>query len=286
VANQGPRKGAGGSTRQGIYCLTASGKLLAYKNAHDPRVMREALELGLKRWQALPAEERRPGAVTVPPPGKIDTRYTRTPPAGGLVLRSYTRILDRAAGGKYVRGTCGLAGGDRPARDHVWLTKAEWQLLVPAAPRKGQVLPMPAALTRRLVRFHLLDNTRGEPAYWRADEVHGASLTWTVTAVSTGEVTLELTGKALLATGARAEKAKRGYDVALRGVLRYDRARQVITRLDMLALGEHWGRSTFTPGERPGRKPLGIAFELAGTAPADLVPPQAARESGAYFAAR
>ena len=27
VADQGPRKGEGGSTRQGIYCLTADGKL-------------------------------------------------------------------------------------------------------------------------------------------------------------------------------------------------------------------------------------------------------------------
>ena len=52
VADQGPRKGVGGGTRQGIYCLTASGKLLAYKNAQDASVMREALEQGLKRWKA------------------------------------------------------------------------------------------------------------------------------------------------------------------------------------------------------------------------------------------
>src|SRR5688572_18003128 len=95
VADQGPRKGAGGGTRQGIYCLTASGKLLAYKNAHDPQVMRETLELGLRRWKVLPAEQRKPGAVEIPPPGKVDTRYTRVPPDGGLILRSYTRILDR-----------------------------------------------------------------------------------------------------------------------------------------------------------------------------------------------
>ena len=44
VADQGPRKGKGGGTRQGIYCFTASGKLLAYKNAQDARVMRETIE--------------------------------------------------------------------------------------------------------------------------------------------------------------------------------------------------------------------------------------------------
>jgi hypothetical protein len=158
---------------------------------------------------------------------------------------------------------------------------------VPAEARKGQVVPMPAALTRRLVRFHLHDNTRGEPSLWRAGDIRRASLTWTVTAVSDSEVTMELTGTALLATDEDPEKASRGYDVALRGVLRFDRTKKAITRLDFLALGDHWGRSTFTPGSRPGRTPLGIAFELvAGTAPADRIPPQAARDVGGYFAAK
>jgi hypothetical protein len=286
VADQGPRKGLGGSTRQGIYCFTASGKLLAYKNAQNPRVMRETLELGLKRWKALPASERDPGAVKVPAAGKVDLRYSRTPPPGGLILRSYTRILDREEG-KYIRGVCPSTGGDRPARDHVWLTKEEWQALVPATPREGQTMPLAPALTRRLVRFHLLDNTRGEPARWRAEEVRKASLTWKVTAVTAGEVRMELTGTALLSTDADLDKAKRGYDVALRGELRYDRAKKAITRLDLLAVGEHWGHSMLTGGSRPGRKPLGIAFELVtGTSPADLVPPQAAREVAAYFASK
>src|SRR5947209_4330753 len=51
VADQGPRKGTGGSTRQGVYCLTADGQLLAYKNHQDPRVMREMLRQALKAWQ-------------------------------------------------------------------------------------------------------------------------------------------------------------------------------------------------------------------------------------------
>src|SRR5947209_13762832 len=82
VADQGPRKGEGGSTRQGIYCLTASGKLLAYKNATDPTVMKETLRRGLAEWKRLPASERTPGAVKVEDSGKTDARYTRTPPEG------------------------------------------------------------------------------------------------------------------------------------------------------------------------------------------------------------
>src|SRR5207248_11096817 len=66
VADQGPRKGEGGSTRQGIYCLTADGTLLAYKNAGQaPDVMREVLRQGLRSWQKLPEARRKPGAVQV-----------------------------------------------------------------------------------------------------------------------------------------------------------------------------------------------------------------------------
>lgn len=51
VSNQGPRKGKVGATRQGIYCLTADGKLLTYKNAGQaPDVMRETLRQSLSEW--------------------------------------------------------------------------------------------------------------------------------------------------------------------------------------------------------------------------------------------
>jgi hypothetical protein len=286
VAGQGPRKGKGGSTRQGIYCFTASGKLLAYKNAQDAGVMLETIKQGLKRFKALPEDERKPGAVEVGDAGKVDARYARTPPEGGLILRAYTRILDRD-GKSYVKGECAFTGGDKAARDHVWLKKDEWQSLIPADPKKGDVFAMPTALARRLCRFHLVDNTRGEPSYWLSQEVRKAHLKWTVKSVNDGEMTLELAGSALLATEADAEKAKRGYDVALRGMLRYDRSKKAITQLEIVALGDHWGRSTFTPGDRPGRKPLGVAFELVtGDKPDQRIPPQAGREIAAYYAAK
>jgi hypothetical protein len=285
VADQGPRRGHGGATRQGIYCFTTSGKLLAYRNAQDAKLMRETVEQALKRFKGLPAAERR--AASVPAPGKLDGRYARAVPEGGLILRAYTRILDRDEEKGHVKGSCAFRGGDAAARDHVWLKKDEWQALVPADPKKGQTFAMPAALTRRLCRFHLLDNTRGEPAYWRPGEVRRAELNWQVVAVDDSALTLELTGTALMSTDADAKAAARGYDVALRGRLRYDRARKAVTELEVLAVGDHWGRSTYTPGNRPGRRPLGVVFELvSGRSPAERIPPQAAREGGAYFEAR
>src|SRR5258707_6422318 len=83
VANQGPRTGEGGATRQGIYCLTADGKLLIYKNAGQaPDVMRDVLKQGLREWNKLPQSRRKPGAVKVENLDKTDAAYTRNPPPG------------------------------------------------------------------------------------------------------------------------------------------------------------------------------------------------------------
>src|SRR4029079_14605270 len=51
IAQQGrPRDDEG--TRQGIYCFTADGHLLAYKNArNNPAVMRDTIRQGLRDWQ-------------------------------------------------------------------------------------------------------------------------------------------------------------------------------------------------------------------------------------------
>ena len=66
MSDQSPR-GNQPATRQGIYLLTAGGKLLAYKNAGQaPDVMREVLRDGLGKWARLPESEHKPGAVTVP----------------------------------------------------------------------------------------------------------------------------------------------------------------------------------------------------------------------------
>src|SRR5438270_357591 len=154
VADQGPRKGAGGSTRQGIYCLTADGKLLIYKNAGQaPDVMRDVLRQGLKAWRALPESQRQPGAIQVGEIDGVDRNYSRTPPPGGLVAKVYTRLLERDEQGV----VCACQGQDNPslaaARDHLWLTRAEWQSLLPAVPRKGDLAPLPAGIAERLLRF-------------------------------------------------------------------------------------------------------------------------------------
>ena len=286
VSDQGPR-GNQPATRQGIYLLTAGGKLLAWKNAgQNPEVMREVLRDGLKKWARLPESERKPGAVTVPDAGALDGGYTRKPPEGGLIVNVHARALEKSAASGVSDAVCKIGDGDEASRDHLWLTADECRSLVPADARVGSRHPVPPALAMRILRFHLIDNTRGEPAMWQRSEVRSSEMGLTVEQADAGRVVLRLDGRVLLATDEDVAKGGRGYDAALLGYVGYDRKAGRIDRLDMVALGEHWGESHFTRGARPGRTPFGVAFELAkGDAPGDLVPPQAAREAPAYFKA-
>jgi hypothetical protein len=284
VANQGPRKGEGGSTRQGIYLCTAGGRLLGYRNNRSPELMRSLLVQGLREWQRLPAAERQPGAIDVAPLAKVDPHFTRSAPAGSLILNVYTRILDHDADQQLCRGTCSKAGGDRAARDHLWIPEAEWKALIPSGAKAGDVLPVPKKLLLRVIRFHLMDNTRGEPPIWKRDEVRAGSMTVTVETVSAKEIKLRLDGTALLATAKDPKEASRGFDARLLGYIEYNVANKMIRSFDLIAVGDHWGEGTFTRGARPGRTPLGVAFRLTtGKAASDRVPPQGSREARAYL---
>ncbi|MEX2185420.1 MAG: hypothetical protein WD875_01445 [Pirellulales bacterium] len=291
VANQGPRKGEGGGTRQGVYCFTAAGKLLAYRNHSDAGVMLDEFRRALDKFNKLPAAEREPGAVKVPPldDAKLDQRYARKLPDRAIAIRVFARVLERDADGKCT--TCTAAAG-KPnygllsSLDHLWIMPDEWRALAPRGAKVGDTFAMPAAVAQRIARFHLLDNTRGEPAMWRNEEVRKNAMTLTVVEATAAALKLRLDGEVLLSTDADGEKAKRGYDARLLGHIEIDRAKPAVKRFDIVALGNHWGDSTYTRGARPGRTPFGIAFELAdGKQAADAVPPQAAREWNGYVRA-
>lgn len=284
VASQGPRQGDDDSTRQGIYCLTADGTLLAYRNGQDPDLMRGVFRGGLAAWRALPAERRRPGSVAVAEPGSVDAAYHRAPPSGGLIANVSTRILDRDESGEFRPGTSEFPGGEKSARDHLWMTEAEVRSLAPEGVPAGRSFPVPAGLADRLLRFHLLDNTRGEPPAWNQRDVRSSDLRLTVETSTADHIRLRLDGSALLATAADPARAERGFDVRLLGHLRYDRHNRTMDEFRLLAVGDHWGEGPFTGGARRGRTPLGVAFDLADRAnPADLIPPQMARHVESYF---
>lgn len=283
VAVQGPRKDRD-NTRQGIYVFTADGELLGFKNAgQNAEVMKEVFADALRKFKRLPAARTKPGAVTVPEHGKMDPNYTRELPAGALVLRANARILDRK-GGAFTKGTCEFSGGDRASRDFLWLTKDEVKALAPAKAEVGFSYPVPAKVAERMARYNLIDNTRGEPSFWTREQVRKNVITLTVVKADAESVELRLDGAATLATDADLTKADRGYEVKLRGHLRWKPQAGTFDQFDIAGVGDHWGRSTFTPGNRPGRTPLGVAFGLADPdKPSERIAPQGLRDRGPYW---
>ncbi|MGL4424178.1 MAG: hypothetical protein ACRCZF_26215 [Gemmataceae bacterium] len=271
VANQGPRKGAGGSTRQGIYTLTADGELLNFKNAgQDVAATRAQLAEALKKWAALPATRTAPGTVVVPPHGPLDPQYTRTLPEGGIILKVHARILDRTADRLRV-GTCDFPGGTKASRDFCWIFPKELENL-----RAGKA---PESLVKRWLRFHLIDNTRGEPSMWGRKDLERAD-----TAIHHDGIVTKLDVNYSLRTAASAENPERGQTGQLHAEFRFDPATGQCLAAEVLALGDHWGASEFTQkGVRPGKQPLGFVMTLADAkVPAHQVAPQAAREWDRY----
>jgi hypothetical protein len=290
--------GAGGSQ----WCVTAAGRVLL-ANTHSG--LSFDIKKALAMWRALPEAERAPGAIKIGPAGAIDSRRALpAPPAGGLILKVYYRAFMRDGGrlrpvtgkdlwhdadGKkteaaFDRQYPGQITTPQAQPDHMWLTEAEWKSLLPAVPRVGESVPAPAGITNRVVRWHLNPLVvYGETNALEAREVRASQLTLTVVAASPTSVRLRLDGFAKLgqeppaavAAGRCASIDRWGYEPRLLGYLDYDPQRQTITRFDLLAVGDHFGRlGICDSAARPGVQPLGISFELVtGGTPADRIPP-------------
>ncbi len=274
-----------------VSCVSPSGKWLG----------REPSGKVLEAFKKLPKEERRPGAVKVPELIPSE-RLIPSPPEGGLVLRVHGRFLGRDERGdlRPIKGDDfpQLRGQEsairylqflfEPNTEYMWLTKEEWQSLVPAKPVKEDRLPVASAISERLARFHLSPRRAltSEDGIVARKDIKEARLTLVVDDVAPQRVRLLLVG--FVHHGSDYDKARAtspngplgfGYETPIHGVLEYDRTKAAFVRFDIVAPGEVWGRWGDANGkslaiERPGRSPIGFAFELArGDSPTDRLPP-------------
>lgn len=304
--------GAGGSQ----YCVTADGKVLM---ANTRSALNFSVKKALAAWNALPAAARAPGAVQV---GAMDAPDAKkappVPPEGGIILKVYSRAFMRDSRGnlRYVTGRDLFDAGKRESYeaaierqypgysavsqaqpDHLWLTQAEWKSLLPTAPRLGDSIPMPRAIADRFLRWHLNPlQLYGETSPLPADAVRAGELKLTTEAVSETSVRLRLDGFARLGKEPPAEVAagkaacfdRWGYEPRVLGYVEYDPRQGVITRFDIVALGDHFGRLGIAASpSRIGLQPIGISFELVrGDTPAERVPPGRAVMTRSYFTGR
>lgn len=288
-------------------CVSASGKLLG--RAPCAEVLENFLE--------LPESERKPGAVPVPDL-KQSEAVIPAPPEGGIVLRVHARFLSRSTDGqlRHAQASDFPLMRDKPNvvrnwqkflqpnTEYMWLTRAEWQSLVPANPAIGQKVVVASVISERMARFHLTPQraTTSEGGIISRRSVKTAQLELVVEAASAEHIHMNLRGFVHWGSDYDASKAttpdgplRQGFDTPLHGRLEYDRKKQAFTRIDIVAPGHVWGRWGDANGrsmyvERPGRVPFGFAFELAtGSSPSDRIPPggngRYVSDSTGYFSA-
>lgn len=243
IATQGSRRDVNGTT-QGLYIATADGKLLAFNNNRGPERIKRLLEKSLRDYQ--------PTEVSEIARSKADPRFDRTPPEGGLVARVTAKVL---GGYEETENEWRKIFQSALSRDNLWIRKDEHQALV-----RGK---LPDSLTRRIARFHLVDNTRGEPPMWNPEDLRKLDLK-----LEGGK----LTGTAWLENAS----GNRGFQADLLGFVESENGR--VTRLDIVAKGLFWGDGPYTRGAPKGKFPLAVAFSLAtGDEEADRVPPQGSK---------
>jgi len=269
VAQQGHNRNLSKDiTRQGVYAATADGKFLGSLNhSGSPERNLEMMRTALQRFRKF-----EPQAVRIERDSPQDARYVRTPPKEGLVLNVFSRIPLPVPSGE------AWSPNQTTGRDHLWLTAEEKQSLLPTTWQNGLRYPVPPAIAERFIRFHLVDNIRGEPDYWERDHLRQSEMTLTV--VDAAKKILRWEGFAQM------QRAKtQGAEVRLQGILRYDSKARHFTQFDILSWGTAWGEGTYTGGAPQGRFPLVIALSLAGNRAVDRIPPQASRTVSEYFTA-
>ena len=247
IAKQGPRDLNG--TTQGFYIATPAGDLLLYNNNRDPQKLKRLMEESLRPFRNWQAAENK---VAVIESGEADKQYNPKQPKNGLVVRVRAKVM-----GGYAQSTSHWKTVFRSAvsRDNLWITEEEHDALL-----KGSIL---RKLRTRIARYHLVDNTRGEPDMWKQEEIRDVQLT-----LANGVIT----GSAHLET----EDGARGYIANLRGKVEVTDDR--VTNLTLVAHGDCWGEGRFTGGAPKGKFPLAVTFRLAdGSDTADAIPPQGSR---------
>ncbi len=266
------------STRQGTYATTAGGTLLASWNSNDPRFVARKLREALAEWERPKAEGRQTAGKSRLEAAGLD-RNDRFYPANGLVLRVNTRDLprDRPLEGRWAKAW---------NQDFAWFTRDEARQFLPESPRPGQEHNVPRPLVERLIRFHLLDNVRGQTTPFPAAAVEQARLSVRIKGVEGAVVSLLLKGSTrAIHRGKwpihgyrdmdRPSPQERGLEMDLLGHARYDLKEGRFVAFEVVAVGTRWGGTQYNGrGRDLDPAPFGAVLSLAGNAHADRVTPE------------
>ncbi|MEM7010921.1 MAG: hypothetical protein AAF585_05495, partial [Verrucomicrobiota bacterium] len=144
IAGQGPRNNFQGTT-QGFYAASNTGELFFYNNNRNPDRLASLLKKALADHDSQVVD-------AAPRMDSFDQRYNPRPPEDGLVVRVQAKVM---GGYPETDDEFRKIFNSSLSRDNLWISRTEHEALA-----RGEV---PESLQLRIARFHLVDNTRGEP---------------------------------------------------------------------------------------------------------------------------
>jgi len=244
---------------QGIYIIAPSGEVLARRNSLSADRVLELIALGLERWRALPEEKRQ---AADPERYLPRFRWEDSRPQGGLILETLQRELEGEEGSFTVR-----RGPFN--RDHVWYAKDEARAWLPAQPHEGQRFGVPDRLARRLARFHLIDNVRGQEGPFAPEDIRSVEIEGVIDHLDDEKIRVRFSGKTDLRSdgvwrmGDNEWKyfpnRPRGMRTEMVGVARWNVAEGAFDSFQIVAIGEAWGSSGLNGRRAAEESPQAVA---------------------------
>ncbi len=245
----------GGTTKQGIYAMTADGEFLAGHMArHDKAETMAVLRDALKKWSEISAKKGlKPKPIPPHNPNRTWGTEGLAKTAGGdagdkaaLILEVCVRDLpfkgERHPGPPQYRNWFNQTWAD--------FTQEEMMSLLP---KGGGRTVVPDKLFRKLAQDSLLDFVRGQTGRWEDPSVRKAQLTVEPVAGKEGSVTVRYQGEFA------ADDGQRGFECKLYGKAVFDSKANRFKLFELVAAGMRHGRTEFFRGQEPP-SPLGLAF--------------------------
>ena len=264
MAEEGHYGGRPGSSRQGIYVCSPSGKFLASINSNNPDRVLRMMQQGLDRWRGLVAEDR-----TLADDAKIKPkhRWEDSYPVGGLVLNMFTRDLPATGGPNQARAS-------KWNQDPVWFSKSEARQWLPEVLEINAEYSPPQSLTSRLARMHLVDMVKGQTDTFSKSELRNVDIKVKVVEFDETQARIELAGHTHAESTRRSRRTSaHGVKTELKGTASFDLMDSRFTEFELVAVGTRWGYTRFNGRRRdPDESRIGFVFRLADPAAPRIAP--------------
>ncbi|MBX9693138.1 MAG: hypothetical protein K2Z81_12185 [Cyanobacteria bacterium] len=258
------RHGDEGNTAQGFYIVSADGQTFGFETEHPAHynnynigVVRQFIDDGLRAFQS------KTRAHSNNESNRIFAQSKPFVADSTSVVRVFSRISPMPAGADDLNKSIG--------RDHFWILADELEKIISSAHDDGLPFALPPSMVARMVRFHLVDNVRGEPDMWRKGQVKSVSFHARLLDKNQSVKTYEFQGGFSMA----AASGGRGFKGSITGQFDVVTEKPKVSRFRAMAQGKAWGVSRFTPRAPAGQFPLMIAMIEASDEVSRVVPPQA-----------